>query len=115
MTPREVTDKTLGWHKLAVAKLQQFPDLLTKVKFNIDSFKAGVDPRSLHYIQEWDAHFNKGPEHLFAIALEDSEHADDLRQCSPFGGILTDEERLAYFRNWKKQYDHRRAESSPHP
>jgi hypothetical protein len=44
MPPREVTDKTLGWHKLAVAKLQQFLDLLTKVNLNI-SFKGGPDPQ----------------------------------------------------------------------
>jgi hypothetical protein len=66
------------------------------VKSNIDNFKSGIDPRSLHYILEWEERFNQGAEHLFAIALEDSEHADDLRQCSPFGGILTDEERLTY-------------------
>jgi len=107
MTPDDVVQKTLGWHKLAVAKLQRNPELLSVVEANIEGFKREGSPRAMSYFLEWEEHFAKGPEHLFAVALEESEHAADLRQCSPFGGILTDEERWQYFREFKARLEKR--------
>lgn len=34
------------------------------------------------------------------FATEDSERATAIRQASPFAGILTNEERLAFLRAW---------------
>lgn len=107
MTPEDVVQKTLGWHRLAVAKLKRHPELLETVRANIEGYKRRGSPRAMHYFLEWEEHFARGSEHLFAIALEESEHAADLRQCSPFGGILTNEERWQYFRDFKAEYEKR--------
>jgi hypothetical protein len=113
MTPEDVVEKTLGWHRLAVAKLHQHPTRLAIVRRNIETFKEKASPGSQHYIREWKQLFDAGPEQLYAVALEESEHANDLRQCSPFGGVLSDEERQAYFRAFKAEYDRRRSGPSP--
>jgi hypothetical protein len=45
-----------------------------------------------------------GPEQLLAAAVEDSERAAALRQCSPFAGILSPAERFAFLKDWAARH-----------
>lgn len=47
---------------------------------------------------------NQGMEVALGVAVEDSEHAADLRRSSPFAGVLTNKERFAFFKNWSRRH-----------
>ena len=42
----------------------------------------------------------QGLEQVLATAVEESERAATLRQCSPFAGILSPAERFAFLKAW---------------
>lgn len=47
------------------------------------------------WLKEWRRLLNGSLEELREFALRDTELGRDLRQCSPFAGVLTQGERLA--------------------
>jgi hypothetical protein len=77
--------------------LRQNPEHLAAVRQKIETCRRKANPESKHYVLEWERHLDQGVDHLCAIALEEFECASDLGQCSPSRGILSDEERWAYF------------------
>lgn len=103
MKPKELTERTLGLHKLIAQKIKQDPGLLSVVEANIEHYKRIASPRSRHYYEAWGEHFKKGFDHFLSLATEESEEADDLRQCSPFTGILSNKERWEYLKKWRAE------------
>ncbi len=62
--------------------------------------RPGGPSRSEPYLAEWDRLLAQGLEQVLATAVEESERAAALRQCSPFAGILSPAERFAFLKTW---------------
>lgn len=101
---REIDARSLEIHRLIAAKLRRHPDLFRKVRDNIARFRVIVAPGSQGYIEAWAELVGAGMEVALAVATEDSEYGREMRQSSPFGGVLTHQERFAFLREWRRQH-----------
>lgn len=91
-------------HRLVAEKIRHDPASFERVRATLEDWRRTVAPNAQPYLAEWERLASKGVEACLAVATEDSERARALRQCSPFVGILTNRERFAFLRNWKRQH-----------
>jgi transcriptional regulator with XRE-family HTH domain len=88
--------RTLELHKLVTEKLRADPqNVIQRAKARIDVMRSR-DPegRSASYITTWDRLLSGPIDELEAAMTSTDQASRDLRQSSPFGGTLSDEERL---------------------
>jgi hypothetical protein len=104
-TPSELRARSLAMHQLVVAKIRQDPTLFLKARATLSRWRQTVCLSSQPYLMEWERLMEQGIDVTLAKALEDSEHAADLRKSSPFADILTSQERFAFLRNWSQRHD----------
>lgn len=102
-THQELDKRSLAMHRLVVEKLRRDPALFDKPKATLARWRTIVCPASQPYLQEWERLIEQGMETCLAVSVENSEHATALRQCSPFTGILTEQERLTFLNEWQKK------------
>ena len=98
----ELDKRGLDLHRLAVEKIRRDPVLFETVKATLARWRIIVSANTQPYLAEWEQLIADGMETCLAMAVEDSEHATVLRKSSPFAGVLTDEERLAFLKAWEK-------------
>lgn len=100
-THQEIDARSLELHRLVAAKVRRDPALLEHVRRTLRRWREPGDrSRSDPYLAEWERLLDQGLEPLLATAVEDSERAAALRQCSPFTGILSPKERFAFLKAW---------------
>ena len=98
---QEIDARSLELHRLIAAKVRRDPALLDRVRRTLERWREpGSRGRSDTYLAEWDRLLEQGLEPLLATAVEESERAAALRQCSPFTGILSPAERFAFLKTW---------------
>jgi hypothetical protein len=54
---------------------------------------------SARWLARWRRLINDGPEAVMRVLTAESAEADELRQNSPFAGVLPDAERLSVLRS----------------
>jgi transcriptional regulator with XRE-family HTH domain len=87
--------RSLAYHRLIAIKLLEDPaSVITKGRQNLARMRAADESgRSARYIDAWRS-LLEGPEHeLIGVLIDPSERGRDLRQTSPFAGVLTPAER----------------------
>ena len=57
--------------------------------------KVVGDNRARSWIDEWRGLFDQGPSAVRAMLMDRTPHSHDMRQMTPFAGLLTDEAREA--------------------
>ena len=98
---QEIDARSLELHRLIAAKVRRDPALLDRVRRTLERWRdPGSPSRSEPYLAEWDRLLAQGLEQVLATAVEESERAAALRQCSPFTGILSSAERFAFLKTW---------------
>lgn len=100
-SPEWLDQRSLALHRHVVNKLQRQPDAMARVRATLARWRTQVSENTQPYLAEWQAALDAGDEVALALAVEDSERARALRQCSPFCGVLTEAERLAVLRQWR--------------
>jgi hypothetical protein len=103
MTHLKIDQRSLALHRLVVEKIRKNPALFDNVKRTLTHWRSIVSVNSQPYLEEWEQLVNKGIDTCLTAAVEDSEHADALRQTSPFCGILTNQERFVFFKEWRQK------------
>ena len=103
-THQEIDERSLALHRLVAEKVRRDPALLDKAKENLVRWRLTGCENSRPYLDEWERLVNLGIDACLAVATEDSERATALRQSSPFAGILTNDERSAFFRKWRREH-----------
>ncbi|QVQ24728.1 hypothetical protein [Achromobacter deleyi] len=99
--------RTLAMHRLAVEKIRRDPELFEKARRTLARWRTIVCKSTQPYLVEWEALMNEGMDACLTFALEDSEHAADMRQSSPLVCVLANEERLAFLKEWKRKVEAR--------
>lgn len=97
--------RTLAMHRLVVEKIKRNPELFDKARAILARWRTIVCQSTQPYLVEWEALMNEGMDVCLTFALEDSEHAADMRQSSPFSCLLTNEERLRFLADWRRQHE----------
>ena len=75
------------------ARILDDPDLLDMGRSNLSRLRGDATPSGLVLLDEWASTIKRGPEAVAEILREESEHGHDMRQQSPFAGVLTNAER----------------------
>jgi hypothetical protein len=90
---RLIDERSLAFDKAIASKLRDDPDLVNKARNNLSSWLLTADASLLPALREWQK-LLEGPMDLLLTTMESTEErAAQLRQSSPFCGILTREER----------------------
>lgn len=95
-THQEVDEQSLALHQLVVAKIRANPALLGKAEETLKRWRQTVSPRTLPYLDEWQSLIDRGMEVCLAMATEQSQRADALRQSSPLSCLLSHKERFEF-------------------
>ena len=88
--------RSLAMHRSVASRLLAEPDeVRSKAQQNLLALRrADVDGRAAAYLDEW-AHLLDGPtDTLVETLTSERQSARDLRQVSPFAGVLSQHERL---------------------
>lgn len=95
-------ERRLAMYRLVAEKVRNDPALLEKARATLNRWQA-ADHHPIR--DEWAKLLEQGADACLAVLTEESTRADELRKASPFVGILTEEERLAFLREWSKRYE----------
>jgi len=84
-------------HRLVVTELVRAPDaVLAKARANLGRMRAvDLDGRTLPWLERWEVLLSRRGVELVEMLLATDQASVDLRQTSPFAGVLTDEQRQA--------------------
>lgn len=96
-------------HKVVAEKLQENPqEVITKARRNLSMMKQAHGPTVRKYVARWEKLIEGPVEELITVMVSPSPEARDLRQCTPFAGVLTPKERWAIFRacrdEWRRNH-----------
>lgn len=101
-THQQLDARSLALHRLIVDKIRRNPVLFERVGQTLERWRPITPTGTLPYLDEWQRLVEQGMDHCLEFATEDSQHAATLRQSSPFTGILTHQERFAFFKGWHR-------------
>jgi transcriptional regulator with XRE-family HTH domain len=98
LTPPEL--RTLAMHEAVVQKLHEDPELvLRKARAQLLVMRnADSENRASVYLRTWSRLLEGPIDELTAVMVSTDQPARDLRQSSPFGGVLSNKERLDVIR-----------------
>jgi hypothetical protein len=100
----ELDRRSLEMHRLIAAKIRANPALLATASSNIERWHSTSTRGPCRHLTEWAKLIEQGMDIVLAVAIEDSEYATELRQSSPFPGILTQSERLEFLKRWREAH-----------
>lgn len=87
---------TLDFHRLAVQRLREQPQLLERALQTLDRWEqSGAQAASQIYRDEWRGLLRRGVPAIEASVCTEADHAATLRSMSPLGFVLSEQERLA--------------------
>jgi hypothetical protein len=98
----------LALHRAIAAKLRDNPDLLEIAKDNLRRWST-PDDRSQAYLDQWRDLLNLPLADLLVLLNEDSPRMTELRQSSPFAGILEPRERWHIYDTFESGAHHSRS------
>lgn len=85
--------RSLAISTAVAAKLRESPPaVLAKARENIVRMRS-IGPGEQQWVDVWESLLALGSGHVEALLISTDQFARDLRQSSPFAGVLTEEER----------------------
>lgn len=105
LTPQSIDARSRELHRLVAEKIRSDPSRFRMARDILARWRVTVSPSSQPYLREWEAIFDQGMERALTVAVESSEHADALRQCSPLACVLTNRERWSFLKEWRRRHD----------
>jgi hypothetical protein len=79
--------RSLELHRAVAARLRSEPELLERARERVAGWRSSGTV-SEHYVEAWTKLLSAGVAAVTAALEEQSERAHDLRQSSPFAGVL---------------------------
>lgn len=85
---RPEVERSLALHREVALRLRQNPELLDRARERVQGWlRSGLVDRA--WAEEWRRVLDGKPEEVAEILVEPSQRAHDLRQNSPFAGVLS--------------------------
>lgn len=97
--------RSLWLHRAVLGELMLEPDRVLKTaRSNIERFKSvhRPDGMSLRYLDQWQRAIDSGVEGVVKVLIGTDEQSCELRQNSPFAGILADGQRQRVLRSFRQ-------------
>ena len=100
---RRLDERSLALHLLIAEKIRDNPALLERARANVERWSATC---SGSWLEQWRAILQRSPDEIVRLITEHSERAADLRQSTPFTGILTRHERRIVYDSYSARTYH---------
>lgn len=105
-------EKSLRLHQALLTQMLTEPDaVIAKARDNLDRW-AGMhrpDGMTMRYFEEWKRVLDDDLDAIVDVVISPSPEARELRQNSPFAGILPDETRLRVLKtfrdHWSREHE----------
>lgn len=95
-----VEEKSLAIHRLIAARLLSNPSgVLEKARSNVTLLRRSDRGHAARLLREWAAILDQPVDAIVTAMLARTQHGIDLRQMTPFAGVLTDAERRKALRS----------------
>lgn len=95
-----VEEKSLAIHRMIAARLLQDPtSTLKKARHNLANLRSADRGNAARWLDEWDALLERPTDEIVTAMLARTQRSIDLRQMTPFAGVLTDTERRKALRS----------------
>jgi excisionase family DNA binding protein len=109
LTDRSLTrdqEQSRWLHGAIVGHLVAEPDLvLTRARENLDRFsQVHTGTMAERWLNLWRVTLDSGLDHVLNVLVSETPEARDLRQNSPFTGILSEEERRRVLGSFRKHW-----------
>jgi excisionase family DNA binding protein len=109
LTSRSLTrdqEQSRWLHAAIVGHLVTEPDLVLKrARENLDRFsKVHAGTMAERWLDLWRATLDSGLDHVLTVLVSDTPQATELRQNSPFTGILSQDERRTVLDSFRKHW-----------
>ena len=88
---RLAEERSLAFHRVVASRLLQDPTILETARVRVKEWAASMPERP--FVQAWAKILGGDPRSVASFMVERSERATELRQSSPFAGVLTPRER----------------------
>ncbi len=109
-------EKSLWLHRALLTPMLTDPDaVIRKARENLRRWSGmhRPDGMTVGYFKKWDQVLDDGLDAVLEVLTSTSEEACELRQNSPFAGVLPDETRLKVLRSfndhWSREHEEVRA------
>lgn len=96
--------KSLWLHRAVLGALMIDPDsVLATAQRNVERFKLvhRSDGMSVRYLEQWQSAISEGIDSVVKVLTGTDERSSELRQNSPFAGVLSDEQRMQVLRSFR--------------
>jgi hypothetical protein len=108
--PTREQEQSRWLHAAVAGHLVTEPDrVLSRACENLDRFSAvHAGTMAQHWLGLWQTALESGPDQVLSVLVSDSPQAAEMRQNSPFTGILSEDERRtvleSFRRHWRAEH-----------
>ena len=83
--------RSLGYHRLIAEKVRSNPELLARARDRVEGWLSGRLPFAgdPEYAGAWKEVLGRSSAHVIRVLTADDERSRELRQNTPFAGVLT--------------------------
>lgn len=100
-------------HQAIAEKLRQDPPgVIAKARRNLNVMRQVHGPTVEGYVSRWEALMQRPVEDLIQAMTSPLPEARELRQCTPFAGVLSPKERWAAYRAFRAEWRRKHAAGS---
>jgi len=92
--------RSLALHEEAIRVLEAHPERAERALQVLNHWETAANPASKPLRDEWRRIIENK---LWALAVEDSDRGQQLRQASPLGFVLDDATRSAIFKRYRRR------------
>ena len=93
----EAEQRSIALHRAVAERLRADPSLLDRARARVESWSADGTVH-VHYVNAWRDVLSRPFDDVLAFIVSDGERACELRQVSPFAGILAPRDRWRILR-----------------
>ncbi len=96
-------ERSLWLHRAIAARLRADPGWVrAKAKANLARIRGSHGPSVGPYLCRWSELLDGPLDTLAGMLISESQDARDLRQCTPFAGVLSPHERWEVYRAFRQ-------------
>lgn len=97
--------RSLAYHAEIATRLRRDPRVLEVARTRVRAWLTQTSPA--HYAQAWASILADTPESIAEFLVSDGDRAHELRQSTPFAGILSPRERWKIWREARVRHEFR--------
>jgi hypothetical protein len=95
-------ERSIAYHRVIAERLVQDSGILDMARHRVKEWLAQIPNRP--YVRQWDKILAQDAKSVAAFLVDRGELAEELRQSSPFAGVLNPRERWRIWRETRERF-----------